>query len=229
MTAQCIATSALAAIVLAASAQAQSACPTGPADLDTGIRATFAGYAIEYRHAPDGQIWEYELTEGANDGLVLVSRDAVFLTATYSTFGGTLAHDSLEAISYRGGIARVPPLVPGYDWAGTTTRRFPDGHTETDPIRVSAGPSQPVTLGGCAYQGFTVDVTTGAPGSDYTDRMLYLPALGMAVYLGGGNTPALVQEEYPGQFVAIPATIPGLAPPVTQPAPVPQPQPEGLK
>jgi hypothetical protein len=155
-------------------ALAQQTCPTA-ADLDRGIRVTFADGGIEtYRNAGssvinvvgsdlDGSGFVMDLAKGLH---LLMWQDA-FDPSTRQTY------------DYNGVSADMLPLPSpgGKGWSSPVQVTASDGQRD-EPQRHSYGPLTAVQIGGCTYQ--SIEVTINYATSDnYREMVRYIPDLGL--------------------------------------------------
>jgi hypothetical protein len=81
--------------------------------------------------------------------------------------------------------AEVPMLPePGTARSGITASVDTASERFTRRMDVQAGPLAEVTLGGCVYQGYSIEIRTEQPDETMVHRFLRVPALGMAFYVG---------------------------------------------
>jgi hypothetical protein len=159
-------------------ALAQQACPTA-ADLDRGIRVTFADGGVEtYRNAGPGVV-HVVAVETDGSGAEMDLGQGIHLLSWQATSSGVADPSTRQDYNYNGvAPADLPrPSPGGKGWSSPVTVTAPDG-TYDEPQRHSYGPLTAVTVGQCSYQSIEVTISY-ATQDNYREMVRYIPDLGL--------------------------------------------------
>ncbi|RMA42069.1 hypothetical protein [Rhodophyticola porphyridii] len=200
-----------ACLALIAASPAIASCPASREDVTDGIYVGFDGYAMRYQLRRDGSMEEVETHFDGSSTFRFLTRGGVFVTDSWKMEHGRLLAGSHHRTSFAVPSADLPQLSAGLRWSAATQTRFSDGSVSADTMTVDVAQPTQLRLGACSYETLPVQVTRtdGTAGEPYVERMLYLPQLGIGIYLAGGGASETVRP-------AIPLTI-GFEPPETEP------------
>ena len=218
---------ALAAALLAWSpvaAAAQTSCPSGPADLETGLSVGFGGgYSLVLVRTADGSLLEHERYSDGT-GYALRSRDGIVGYESYQTRDGQVVPDTTERWDYPLDHRPLPRLEAGAGFMVQRMAVMDDGSRVRETMQVRADRARPTTLGGCPLMAIRVSVLVRSAGSTYYDVYRYLPQMGVGLFLGGAARPADIDLARPVTIaVASPGPIPGQSGAPSDPTPAPAP------
>jgi hypothetical protein len=167
---------ALAITLLPGLAAAQAACPTA-ADLDRGIRVTFADGGTEtFRNAASGLV---SVAGRESDGLgfEMDLGQGFHLMSWEGTTNGQLDGAALR-YDYGVGASDLPRPVAGKGWRSeVTVTDINDVRSEPQTHRY--GQISSIVIGDCTYQMMEI-VIAYATGDNYVETLRYLPELGIS-------------------------------------------------
>ncbi|MGP1358622.1 hypothetical protein [Roseicyclus sp.] len=210
------------AALLPVMAAAQQACPTGRAT--DGVWFQFQDRTVLTRVLSTGRNLEIEfMGEETNEVHGFETIPLGLATESWFLSAGLVPTGERKTATFSGLPDPAPVPAPGMRFDGVETARYDDGTTETQGFTLVVGNAQPVFIGACGYTGLPIDVTWQPVGGEppHIEAMMYLPDLGVTIYLGfttDGSRPV------PSMPLSV-STQPPLASAVPLPPPGPAPQP----
>ncbi len=160
-------------------------------DGDTDEGVTVDGVTV------DGGVLDSDVpagVRGAGTGATdrrLVLLHGVFLAryaaihAASSGAGEVEDPESVALYTFPTGAAALPPPEPGLTWRGAVTVTQ-GGEITEEGQRIEAGDLREMTVGGCTFDGFRIDVDFGEE-TAYRESLVFLPALGIGYLAGYAN------------------------------------------
>lgn len=188
-----------ACIAALAAGPALADCPTSREDVRDGIYVHFDGYAMRFQLRQDGSMEEVETYFDGSSTLRFITYGGVFVTDSWEMEGGRIIAETHHETRFSVPMDQVPDLTVGMVWTGSAETDFADGTSSQEAITVSAGQPTVLTLGACSYDALHISIQHLEPGAaePHVDQQLYLPDLGIAIYLSGGVPSERVMLETP--------------------------------
>lgn len=210
-------------LATASGAAAQGTCPTGVAR--DGVWFDFPDRAVLTRVLSDGRVEELEF---GHDGSYIYMYHALpigLVAQSWSIENGYAPQIEDETVSHAGTPNPVPLPAAGVRYDGISSSRYGDGSDSRATVNVVVGAARTVQIGACSYTAHDVAVTRTdlQGGLPQNDAMLFLPDLGITVFLGfsEGNEPP--DNALPLSVSLTPPRPPGGGGAGILPPPLPQP------
>ncbi|MBF9058854.1 hypothetical protein HKCCSP123_06625 [Rhodobacterales bacterium HKCCSP123] len=197
-------------------------CPQGLAR--DGVWIEFPDRTVMTHVLSDGRIaeTEYPFDGGPVYGYITLPMGLVL--ESWALENGRAPAADRETVTYVGTPDPVPFPAPGVRFDGIETSVFADGGQSRYTINVTVGSGAPVTIGGCTYTGFPVDVTRiEMDGTVYRDGMMHLGELGVTIYLGFSDDGSVPVPLMPVSISMMAPMAGGASAPGTAPPPLPTP------
>ena len=212
------------AALLPVMAAAQQTCPTGLAT--DGVWFQFPDRTVLTRVLSGGRNLEIEfMGEETNEIHGFETIPLGLATESWFLSAGLVPVGERKTATHTGLPNPPPPPAPGMRFDGVESARYDDGTSETQAFTIIVGNAQPVFIGSCGYTGLPIDVTWQPVGGEppHIEAMMYLPDLGVTMYLGfttDGSRPIptmpLAISAQPPSVGAVPPSPPGTAPQPTK-------------
>lgn len=205
------------AIALSFVASAASAnCPTTFADAARGVYVDFEGFVVRYSRFPDGTVEELEFHTPDANGFRYVSHLGIFILESAEMIHGVRQLDTNEVITYAQPLPAQ--ITANMTYATGTTVTYANDAPFPEPLEITVGALGSEQYGTCTLSTLPVQMRTGVGADQYISNFTYFPALGFAIYVGGGGVNES-PDQYPVSYIGTVPPSSASAAPATPTAP----------